>query len=133
MEKRKIRRLVIACLLVAFVLGSVPAVLAATSNYYSTFPRYQDHVTIVSGSKTYENTKTGTNQITGPSNATCGYFWVDLTPGSHQISITKYCTFGINIFQYDSKFVVSGKVYLRGQAATWDINTHEVSGTVDFG
>lgn len=133
MEKKKIRRLIITCLLVALVLGSVPAVLAATTDYTATFPRFQDHVTIVSGTKKKVSTKTGTNHITGPSEATCGYFWVDLTPGSHQISERTYCSYGRNTFNYYENINVSGVVYLRGQAATWHIYTHEVSGTVDFG
>jgi hypothetical protein len=133
MEKRKIRRLVIACLLVAFVLGSVPAVLAATVGYYSRFPRYQDHVTITAGEKLSEDSTEAVNRITGPSNATCGYFWVDRDLGSGQITPTTYCKIGLNSIFYNADSNYQGDVYLRGQAASWDINTHEVSGTVDFG
>lgn len=134
MEKRKIRRLVIACLLVAFVLGSVPAVLAATVGYYSTFPRYQDHVTIISGQKSSASSTTATNTITGPSTATEGYFWIDLVPGSNQISNKVRCEHGktANI-TYINNLSMTGTVYLRGHATNWDINTHEVSGIVDFG
>lgn len=133
MEKKKIRRLIITCLLAALVLGSVPAALAAITDYASTFPRYQDHVTIVKGTKTYTSSTSVTNRITGPSRETCGFFWVDLIPGSNQVTPTSYCDYGNNFFNYNEGLAISGTVYLRGQAATWDINTHEVTGTVNFG
>lgn len=133
MEKKKIRRLIITCLLAALVLGSVPAAFAAITDYTSTFPRFHDHVTIVAGEKSSIDSTEVVNRITGPSEATCGYFWVDRILGSEQITATTYCKYGLNSIFYNENLKCEGTVYLRGQAANWNIYTHEVSGTVDFG
>ena len=133
MEKKKIRRLIITCLLAALVLGSVPAAFAAITDYASTFPQFQGQATIVMGTKTYTSSTVVTNSITGPSEATCGYFWVDLIPGGYQITPTSYCVYGNNYFNYNEGLAISGTVYLRGMAATWHFYTHEVTGTVNFG
>ena len=127
------RRVIVVSVIAALLLCTVPAVFAASYSYSATFPRYQDHTTIVSGTKTSETSTSAANTITGPSTSTCGYFWIDLTPGSNKIADTVYCQYGTTALPYDKNLSIRGTVYLRGQASRWDFSTHEVSGTINFG
>lgn len=133
MKKSKMRRVIIVSMIVALFLCTVPAVFAASYNYVATFPMYKDHTTIVSGTKSSQYTVRAMNEITGPSESTCGYFWIDPTPGSNQITSTTYCEYGVNWIDYDEGLSITGTMYLRGQAGSWALRTHEVSGKINFG